>query len=233
MMTVSPGNRAKEISRLDSGSNKLAIERALDVQWCIESDTFKLRTELKDKPCARRGILATINSIFDPLELTAPVVLVGKQKHKEICVRKSWDEPINGEVLAKKESWRNQLLLLEQLGIPRHFKPPDFGRIATVQPHEKSDASQRGYGQCSYLRLIDENGGSHCSLVKAKARVAPLKMVTIPRLKLTAATVSVRVATMLKEELDYEELHEFYCVDGHCVEVMLGFTRNESPRFQV
>lgn len=88
MMTVSPGNRAKEISGLDSGSNKLAIERALDVQWCIESDTFKLRTELKDKPCALRGILATINSIFDPLELTAPVVLVGKQKHNDLCQEK-------------------------------------------------------------------------------------------------------------------------------------------------
>ena len=47
MMTVPPENRVKEIRGPDSGSNKLVIERAPDVQWCIESDAFKLRTELK------------------------------------------------------------------------------------------------------------------------------------------------------------------------------------------
>ena len=64
-----------------------------------------------------------------------------------------------------------------------------------------SDASQTGYGQCSCLRLVDENGRIHGSLVLGKARVAPLRSVTIPRLELTAATVSVRVASVLKEEL--------------------------------
>ena len=72
-----------------------------------------------------------------------------------------------------------------------------------------SDASQTGYGQCSYLRLVDENGRIHCSSVLVKARVAPLRSVTIPRLELTAATVSEGVANVLKEELDYEELQDF------------------------
>ena len=78
--------------------------------------------------------------------------------------------------------------------------------------------------------MIDENGRVHCSLVMDKALVAPLKIVTIPRLELTTATVSVRVATMLKEGLDYEELHEFYYTDS---KVVLGFISNESSRFQV
>ena len=59
-------------------------------------------------------------------------------------------------------------------------------------------------------RLIDENGRIHCSLLMGKARVAPQKTVTIRRLGLTAAAVSARVANMLKEQLDYEELQEFY-----------------------
>ena len=60
------------------------MERALAVEWCIESDAFKFRIELKDKPCTCRGILVTINSIFDPLGLIAPVVLVGKQILQEM-----------------------------------------------------------------------------------------------------------------------------------------------------
>ena len=63
-----------------------------------------------------------------------------------------------------------------------------------------------------------------------KARVAPLKTVTIPRLELTAATVSVKVANMLKEELDYDGLQDFYWTDS---KVVLGFINNESRRFQV
>ena len=60
--------------------------------------------------------------------------------------------------------------LLEQLNIPRNFQPPDFESIATAQlpVHNMSDVSQVGYGQCSYLRLVDENGRIHCSLVMGK-----------------------------------------------------------------
>ena len=57
-----------------------------------------------------------------------------------------------------------------------------------------------------------------------------MRTVTIPRLELTAATVSVRVASMLKEELDYEELQDLYWTDSN---VVLGFINNESQRFHV
>ena len=230
MMSVPPEDRAKEIKGLDLSIDKLPIERALGVHWCIESDAFKFRIELKDKPCTRRGTLATICTIFDPLGLIAPVVLVGKQILQESCHAKGWDEPIDGEVLAKWERWRSQLPLLEQLDIPRNFKPPRFGRIVTVQLHNMSEASQTGNGQCSYLRLVDGNGRVHCSLVLGKARVAPLRSITIPRLELTAATVLVRVASVLKEESDYEELQDFYWTDS---KVVVGFISNESRRFHV
>ena len=60
--------------------------------------------------------------------------------------------------------------------------------------------------------------------------MAPLRSVTIPRLELTAAIVSVRVANVLKEEVDYEELQGFYWTDS---KVVLGFISNESRRFHV
>ncbi|XP_067026399.1 uncharacterized protein [Acropora muricata] len=139
MMSVPPEEKAKEIKGLDLSIDKLTIEGALGVHWCIESDAFKFRIELKDRPCTRRGILATISTIFDPLGLIAPVVLVGKQILQEICHGKDWDEPIDGEVLAKWERWRSQLPLLKQLDIARNFKPLHFGRIVTAQLHHKLD----------------------------------------------------------------------------------------------
>lgn len=41
----------------------------------------------------------------------------------------------------------------------------------------------------------------HVSFIIGKARVAPLKQVTIPRLEVTAAVLAVRVDTMLRAEL--------------------------------
>ncbi|XP_028403950.1 uncharacterized protein LOC114526541 [Dendronephthya gigantea] len=130
----------------------------------------------------------------------------------------------------KWEKWRNELHLLEQLAVPRSFKPRDFRKVVSRQLHSLSDASKIGYGQASYLRLTDENGRIHCSFVAGKAKVTPQKTVSIPRLELAAATVSVRVAEMLKDELDYEDVDNFYWTDS---EVVFGFINNESKRFHV
>ena len=89
MMSVPAEDRAKEIKGLDLGSDKLPIERALGVEWCIESDAFKFRIELKDKPCTRRGILATISSIFDPLGLIAPSSLLESRYFKRSVTEKT------------------------------------------------------------------------------------------------------------------------------------------------
>ena len=60
-------DRAKGIKDLDLVHDKLPVERALGIQWCVESDTFQFRIVLGDRPLTRRGILSTINSVYDPL----------------------------------------------------------------------------------------------------------------------------------------------------------------------
>ena len=55
-----------------------------------------------------------------------------------------------------------------------------------------SDASEEGYGQCSYI--IDDFGTIHCSLLIGKSIVSPIKYVSVPRLELIAATLSIKMA---------------------------------------
>ena len=54
-----------------------------------------------------------------------------------------------------------------------------------------SDTSEEGYCQVSYHRLVDTENKIHCPFVMGESLVAPLKFVSIPRLELTAATLSV------------------------------------------
>ena len=129
--SVLPEDRAKEAKGLDLGQDKLPIERALGVHWCIERDTFKFRIELKDQPCTQRGMLSTISSVYDPLVFIAPVILVGKRILQEICHSSSWDEPVKGDILSRWENWRSRLPLLETFSIPRCFKPSNFGNIVS------------------------------------------------------------------------------------------------------
>ena len=100
---------------------------------------------------------------------------------------------------------------------PRCFKPEGFGEVKTVELHHFSDASTEGYGQCSYLRLIDEKDQVCCSFVMGKVCVTPLKPITISRLELTSALVSVKVSEIFQHELEYDKIAEIFWTDSKVV----------------
>ena len=70
----------------------------------------------------------------------------------------------------------------------------------------------------------------HWSLVVSKPRVAPVKYVSMPRPELTAATLSVKVLKMLREELDINISSEVFWTDSQAV---LGYINNDSQRFKI
>ena len=208
-----------------------AIERALGVHWCIESDTLQFRIIVQDKPLSRRGILSTVSSVFDPLGLVAPFILVGKRILQELCRDGvGWDDEVPDDLRPQWEKWRAELPVLESLRIARCYKPQKFVVVKNVELHHFSDACQNGYGQCSYLRLVDDKNRIHCSLAMGKSRVTPLKPVTIPRLELTAALVSSKISCVLRKELEYAPMKEIFWTDSKTV---LGYINNDARRFHV
>ena len=50
MESIPPNERASGIKNLDMRKANLPVERALGVEWCVESDTFQLRVILQNKP---------------------------------------------------------------------------------------------------------------------------------------------------------------------------------------
>ena len=145
-------------------------------------------------------MLSTVSLIFDPLGFLAQLLLEGKSILQELChLDVEWDELIPEDVKVRWAKWRAELLQMWNISIPRCYKPLNFGRMLRTELHYFSDATVKGYGQCSYSRLNDENQRIHCSFVMGKSRVAPLKPVTISRLELTAAVCLVRISQQLHQ----------------------------------
>ena len=226
--SIPESERAANI-KLDIPSEQLPIERVLGVQWSVELDCFGFCIILKDQPLTRRGVLSTVASVYDPLGFLGPLMLRAKRILQEVCQKGlNWDDPISEDVRPRWEQWKSDLLRLKELQITRCFEKSNMGRRKTYELHNFADASTYGYGQCSYLRVRDENENVNVTLVMGKSRVAPSKIVTVPRLELTAAVVSAKVGAMLKEELNYANLKQYFWTDS---KVVLGYINNEAKRF--
>jgi hypothetical protein len=231
LAAIPPEDLASGLKNFDFADDRLPIERTLGIHWCIESDSFQFRITLQDKPLTRRGILSTVSSVYDPLGFIAPILLKGRRILQELCREKAdWDDPIPEDVQRMWRKWRNDLLLINDLKIQRCLTPPGFEEAKSVELHHFSDASTTGYGQCSYLRLVNAKNKVHCAFVMGKSRVSPLKPTTIPRLELTAAVVSVKVSSILCDELDLVNAVEVFWTDN---QVVLGYINNDARRFHV
>ena len=217
------------IKSIDLSKDDLPLERALGVHWSMQEDCFTFVLKPKEKPRTRRGVLSVVASLYDPLGFLAPFTLKGKLLLQELCRQNmSWDEEMSSAELNTWTSWLEQLPRLAEFKLRRSFAPKGFGVISSAQLHHFSDASDTGYGVVTYLRLVNENGDVHCSLVFGRARVAPLKRPTTPKLELTAAAVAAQIDCRLRQELDYDLLDSVMWTDSTAV---LKYIRNHQARY--
>ena len=147
--SVPPKKRSKEARDLDLGTDRLPVQRALGVQWCMESDVFEFRIVLNDKPPSRREILSVISSVYDPLGFAAPFTLPAKKILQYLCREGvGWDDTIPDQYQVRWAKWLGELPLLEQFKVNRCVKPADFGTVVSQQIHLFSDSSSVGRGSC-------------------------------------------------------------------------------------
>ncbi|XP_066270881.1 uncharacterized protein [Branchiostoma lanceolatum] len=230
LKTVPTAEMSEEVKDLDLGLDKMPVERTLGMLWNVQTDMLGFRNVDKDKPATKRGILSTVSSMYDPLGLIAPATLHPKLILQDLCrEKKTWDERIPEKHVKSWQKWEAELpLLSRRFEVDRCVKPVGFGDPTSVQLHHIADASESGYGTASYIRMENQDGRVHCALLMGKARVAPLKKVTILRLELNAAVVAVRVDSMLKRELDLKVDRTHFWTDSTTV---LRYINNETTRF--
>lgn len=228
LMSIPGDIRATEMKELDLDMDQLPMERALGLQWCVESGKFMFRTSVQEWLQTRRGILSVVSSLYDPLGFLAPFTMPAELMLQELCGRNlKWDEQISPSFPKQWSGWLSDLQKMSGFEVDCCIKPQNFGTPVTAQIHHFSDASEAGYGTMSFLRLEDGDN-VHVSFLVGKARVAPLKQITIPRPELTAAILAVRVEAMLQKELQWQLERSMFWTDSTTV---LKYIFNEARRF--
>ena len=209
---------------------KDAIGRTLGITWNAKTDEFVIQVNVKSRPATRRGMLSEMAQVFDPLGLIQFCILPARRILQDICTSGcDWDEPVDSPFKERWEEWTSKLEALNGYALPRCIKPCGFEPVIR-ELHVFSDASSYAYGVCAYLRLVDKNGTVHCTLLRGTSRVNPKKVISIPRLELTAAVAAAQLGHNVKKELDMEVDSMHFHTDSTTVLLMIN---NTATRFKI
>ncbi|KAK0139185.1 hypothetical protein N1851_024265 [Merluccius polli] len=231
MQAFTPDDLAADLRDLGLDKEELPVQRSLGLCWNIDFDTFTFKVAVNDKPFTRRGVLSTVNSLFDPLGFVAPVTIKGRALLRELSADiHEWDTELPADKLNKWETWKESLKDLSALHLPRSYIPQSLSSATYTELCLFSDASNWAIGAVAYLRVVMTDGQCRVGFVLGKAKLASQPEPTIPRLELCGAVLAVEMAELILDELDHKpDAVRFYCDS----KVVLGYIYNESKRFFV
>ena len=220
-------------------SEMLFNDKILGIPWDEQGDSLILdmKSFFKDANVenpTKRGILRVMAGIYDPLGFLEPYTIRIKLLFQDLWGAKvAWDEALNEDYSKKWLAIVSDIRKTNMIVLPRCYcKAESAQPIQKVELHSFSDASEKAYGACVYLRFIRDGEVPNVTLVASKSRLAPLKnKQTIPRLELLgnllAANLVGNVHGALKEELDINST--YYWTDS---QVSLAWIRAANSEFK-
>lgn len=167
------------------------VKAVLGLFWNPRTDQFLYKLKEEDvsviQQWTKRKLLSKIGRLYDPLGFLGPVIVRGKLFIQQLWKSEAdWDEALTPELERRWIQYNNELKGLTQVRVNRWFK---IQKISEIQLHGFCDASEQAYGAVLYTRVRNKDGDYDTTIITSKSRVAPLKVLTMPRLELCAATL--------------------------------------------
>ncbi|XP_058816948.1 uncharacterized protein LOC131680246 [Topomyia yanbarensis] len=194
----------------------------LGLVWEPKSDTmrFKVQLPLPAPVLTKRKVMSYIAQIFDPLGLVGPTITVAKLFMQRLWALKTdagdsyeWDRPLPPRLQGEWKEFHGTLDAISKIRIPRFVSQI---KTETIQLHFFSDASEKAYGACCYVRS-ESAAGIRVQLLTSKSKVAPLATCqSIARLELCAAVLSVSLYEKVMKSLK-TSCEVFFWVDSTIV----------------
>ena len=206
-------------------------EKVLGVVWNNHTDMFTLKVKpellLSQEPAmlSKRTILSQVARIYDPIGFASAFLIRAKIGLQELWEKGvGWDEKLPSET---QERWTNlfqEMKTLNGTSFERCLTPPyAVGRPVLCV------FSEDAFGSCAYARWQLSSGEYDVRFIAAKSRVAPLKILTIPRLELQGAILASRLCKTIVDESRFQFEKVILFLDS---KIVLAWIRSEARRFK-
>lgn len=225
--TTEPTPKTRETSVVNLDGEKGT--KTLGVGWNPQTDVISFASkEVKLEKLTKRSVLSNISKLYDPLGLASAVTIKARIALQSIWKAKQfdWDDPLSDDTGTTWTKLFEEIENLKSVEFPRCLRPNSAS--VSSELHVFADASGAAYGAVAYL-LWQTQQGPEISLVSAKARVAPLRHTTIPRLELMAALVASRLTHTIYKEFKIKPSSVTLWTDST---IVLNWIQSESATFK-
>ncbi|XP_062700072.1 uncharacterized protein LOC134284801 [Aedes albopictus] len=198
-------DQEKKVALEEHGTNE-AI-KVLGLLWNPSEDSMLIAYRPKSSSLhlqrpTKREMYSEIAKFFDPLGLVSPVIVVAKLLAQRLWLLKTgWDDQVDDDTAQQWQELQESLTNLHDIEIPRRVT---CDNAIAYELHGFSDASDKAYGACIYMRSVLADGSAKLNLLTSKSKLAPLKDLSIPRKELCAALLLTRLIQKVVPALDME-----------------------------
>ena len=179
----------KTILEADHAENKdsgeLPSMKTLGIIWNAKDDvfTYKSISEEVGTGYTKCLLLKKMVILFDPLGFLSTYIICIKIILQELHISGlDWDDDLPGEHPVKVETCFDELKELSSIQLSRCWKKNAQEKEKSI--HTFSDASSEAYGAVAYQQCLYKSEEVTSCLVMSKARVVPLKSISISQLEL-------------------------------------------------
>lgn len=219
-------NVKEQLINLDSDLNPVYVTKVLGMHWDAVNDKFlykRKQDELMEKVCdpsyrpTKREILRIIMRTFDPLGLISKYLIQGKMVMQDVWIEGiGWDDIINEEINYRWQVFIKSFDEIEKIRIDRQY--------ADVEPKKCEvylvtfvDAGEGAFAAVSYFRFVTPEGKVYVGLASAKAKVAPINTLSIPKLELQGGLLGSRLDATVTKLTSFEISRHIFLTDSQCV----------------
>lgn len=188
-----------EVQYLQLASQQESL-KALGVHWNVQQDNLYVAVPNvpTEQIVTKRNISSVIGKVFDIMGFFAPVTITAKLLLRKLWqLGISWDTSAPSSISDAWTEWTSQLGSIGAHSVPRKYN---------LQLHGFSDTSNQAYGAVIYIRQVFVDDSISTSIVLAKARVLPVKGMTIPRAELTAAHLLAKLLKYVSHQLHMSDI---------------------------
>ena len=177
------------------------VSSVLGISYNVTKDCFCFQgydLSILDVKLTKRIILSIVYKLFDPLGVLSPYIMYARFILQALWrLGIEWDKIPPNSLTIEFNKWLESSKFLDTFELTRTYFP-DIGwdNIKSLQVHGFGDASIKGYGAVVYLRLHTQDD-YEVTFGIAKAKVALVSGLTLPRLELLACLLNCRLVHFL------------------------------------